>query len=155
VAQLVEQRSPKPQVGGSSPSCPAIFAKGRGIFVVAKAEQPASSLDTLKLIVALIVLIGAVAGYYYFEGESQLFRVLGLLVVIGIAFFLVSITGIGRKALGFFKDARVEVRKVVWPTRQETIQTTLMVMIMVFIVALMLWAVDSVLGWGVRSILAA
>ena len=155
MAQLVEQRSPKPQVGGSSPSCPAIFAKGRGIFVVAKAEQPASSLDTLKLIAALIILIGAVAGYYYFEGESQLFRVLGLLVVIGVAFFLVSITGTGKKALGFFKDARVEVRKVVWPTRQETIQTTLMVMIMVFIVALMLWAVDSALGWGVRSILAA
>jgi preprotein translocase subunit SecE len=102
-----------------------------------------------------MVLISAVAGYYYFEGESQLFRVLGLLVVIGVAFFLVSITGIGKKALGFFKDARVEVRKVVWPTRQETIQTTLMVMIMVFIVALMLWAVDSALGWGVRSILAA
>jgi preprotein translocase subunit SecE len=104
--------------------------------------------------VALMVLIGAVAGYYYFEDESQLFRVLGLLFVVGIAFFLVSITDIGRKALGFFKEARVEVRKVVWPTRQETIQTTLMVMIMVFIVALMLWAVDSALGWGVRSILA-
>ena len=123
--------------------------------MVAKAEQPASNLDTLKLIAALIILIGAVAGYYYFEGESQLFRVLGLLVVIGVAFFLVSITGTGKKALGFFKDARVEVRKVVWPTRQETIQTTLMVMIMVFIVTLMLWAVDSALGWGVRSILAA
>jgi preprotein translocase subunit SecE len=154
VAQLAEQRSPKPQVGGSIPSCPAIFAKGRGIFVVAKDEQPASGFDTLKLIVALIVLVGAVAGFYYFEGESQLFRVLGLLVMVGIAFFLVSITDIGRKALGFFKDARVEVRKVVWPSRQETIQTTLMVMIMVFVVALMLWAVDSALGWSVRSILA-
>jgi len=123
--------------------------------VVTKAEQSASGFDTLKLILALIVLIGAVAGYYYFEAESQLYRVLGLLIVSGIAIFLVSITDMGRKALGFFKDARVEVRKVVWPTRQETIQTTLMVMIMVFIVALMLWAVDSVLGWGVRSILAS
>jgi preprotein translocase subunit SecE len=123
--------------------------------VVAKDEQPASSLDTLKLIVALMMLIGAIAGYYYFEGESQLFRVLGLLAVVGIALFLVSITNIGKKGLGFFKDARIEVRKVVWPTRQETIQTTLMVVIMVFIVALMLWAVDSALGWGVRSILAA
>jgi preprotein translocase subunit SecE len=122
--------------------------------VVAKDEQPASSFDTLKLVVALLMLIGAIAGYYYFEGESQLFRVLGLLVVAGVAVFLVSITSIGKRALGFFKDARVEVRKVVWPTRQETIQTTLMVIIMVFIVALMLWAVDSALGWGVRSILA-
>ena len=123
--------------------------------MVTKTEQPASSFDTVKLAVALMVLIGGVVGYYYFEGESQLFRVLGLIALVVVAFLLVAVTNIGRRALGFFKDARVEVRKVVWPTRQETLQTTFMVMIMVFIVALMLWAVDSALGWGVRSLLAS
>ena len=122
--------------------------------MVTKAEQPASSFDTVKLALALMVLIGGVVGFYYFEGESQLLRVLGMVALVVIAFLLVAVTNIGRRALGFFKDARVEVRKVVWPTRQETLQTTFMVMIMVFIVALMLWAVDSALGWGVRSLLA-
>ena len=122
--------------------------------MVTKTEQPTSSFDTVKLAVALLVLIGGVVGFYYFEGESQLLRVLGLMALVVVAFFLVAVTDIGRRALGFFKDARVEVRKVVWPTRQETLQTTFMVMIMVFIVALMLWAVDSALGWGVRSLLA-
>jgi preprotein translocase subunit SecE len=122
--------------------------------VVTKSEQPASKFDTLKLGLALMVLVGGVAGFYYFEAESQLFRVIGLLALVVGAFLLVSITDIGRRGLGFLKDARVEVRKVVWPTRQETIQTTFMVLIMVFIVAIMLWAVDSALGWGVRSLLA-
>lgn len=122
--------------------------------MVTKAEQPTSSFDTVKLAVALMVLIGGVVGFYYFEGESQLLRVLGMMALVVVAFLLVAVTDIGRRALGFFKDARVEVRKVVWPTRQETLQTTFMVMIMVFVVALMLWAVDSALGWGVRSLLA-
>lgn len=122
--------------------------------MVTKSEQPASKFDTLKLGLALMVLVGGVAGFYYFEAESQLFRVIGLLALVVGAFLLVSITDIGRRGLGFLKDARVEVRKVVWPTRQETIQTTFMVLIMVFIVAIMLWAVDSALGWGVRSLLA-
>ena len=122
--------------------------------MVTKAEQPASRFDTVKLALALMVLVSGVVGFYYFEGESQLLKVLGLIALVVVAFLLVSVTDIGRRALGFFKDARIEVRKVVWPTRQETLQTTFMVMIMVFVVALMLWAVDSALGWGVRSLLA-
>ncbi|MCP4232410.1 MAG: preprotein translocase subunit SecE, partial [Aestuariibacter sp.] len=70
------------------------------------------------------------------------------------AIFVVSTTDIGRRSLGFVKDARVEVRKVVWPTRQETLQTTLAVLVMVVIVAIMLWAIDSLLGFGVNSLLA-
>lgn len=122
--------------------------------MVTKAEQTTPGLDTLKLGLALVVLVGGIVGFYYFEAESQLLRVIGLLALVLVAFLLVSLTDIGRKALGFFKNSRVEVRKVVWPTRQETVQTTLMVMIMVFVVAIMLWAVDSALGWGVRSLLA-
>ncbi len=122
--------------------------------MVTKAEHTTSGLDTVKLLVALFILIAGVAGFYYFEDESQLLRVIGMLVVVGIAFFIVSMTDIGRRSLGFVKDARVEVRKVVWPTRQETLQTTLAVLVMVVIVAIMLWGVDSLLGLGVNSLLA-
>jgi len=122
--------------------------------VVTKAEHTTSGLDTVKLLAALSILIAGVVGFYYFEDESQLLRVIGMLAVVGIAFFIVSTTDIGRRSLGFVKDARVEVRKVVWPTRQETLQTTLAVLVMVVIVAIMLWGIDSLLGLGVNSLLA-
>ncbi|MDH5356607.1 MAG: preprotein translocase subunit SecE [Gammaproteobacteria bacterium] len=121
--------------------------------MVTKTEQTSSGLDTLKLIMALALLLAGIVGFYYFEEESQLLRVIGMLVVVGVAFFIVSLTDIGRRSLGFVKEARVEVRKVVWPTRQETLQTTLAVLIMVVIVAIMLWLIDSALGLGVNSIL--
>ncbi len=122
--------------------------------MVTKTEQKATGLDTVKLMTALLVLIGGVIGFYYFEDESQLLRVIGMLALAVTAFYIVSTTDIGRRGLGFVRDARVEVRKVVWPTRTETTQTTIAVLIMVFIVAIMLWLIDMTLGWGVRSLLA-
>ncbi len=122
--------------------------------MVTKTEQTASGFDTVKLLCALLALIAGVGGFYYFEDESQLLRVIGLLAVVATAFFIVSTTDIGRRGLGFVRDARVEVRKVVWPTRTEATQTTIAVLIMVFVVAIMLWLIDMTLGWGVRSLLA-
>jgi len=78
---------------------------------------------------------------------------MGMLAVAATAFFIVSTTDIGRRGIGFARDARVEVRKVVWPTRQETLQTTIAVLIMVFLVAIMLWLIDLALGSGIRSLL--
>ena len=121
--------------------------------MVTKVEQTTSGFDTVKLMTALLVLIAGVVAFYYFEDESQLLRVIGILAIAATAFFIVSTTDIGRRGLGFVRDARVEVRKVVWPTRTETTQTTIAVLIMVFIVAIMLWLIDMTLGWGVRSLL--
>jgi len=122
--------------------------------VVTKTEPTTSAFDTLKLMLALLMLIGGVVGFHYFEDESQLLRVIGMLIIAGFAFFIVSMTDIGHRGLGFVKDARVEVRKVVWPTRQETLQTTIAVLVMVVIVAIMLWLIDLALGTGVNSLLA-
>jgi preprotein translocase subunit SecE len=122
--------------------------------VATKAEQTSSGFDTVKLMTAFLVLGAGVGGFYYFEDESQLLRVIGLLAVAAVAFFIVTTTDIGRRSLGFVREARVEVRKVVWPTRQETTQTTIAVLFMVFLVAIMLWLFDMLLGWGVRSLLA-
>jgi preprotein translocase subunit SecE len=121
--------------------------------VVTKAEQATSGLDTVKLLTALLVLVAGVVGFYYFEDQSQLLRVIGLLALAVTVFFIVSTTDIGRRGLGFVREAKVEVRKVVWPTRTETTQTTIAVLIMVFLVAIMLWLIDMTLGWGVRSLL--
>ena len=121
-------------------------------------EEQGSSLDTVKLIVSLALLITGNAGFYYFEtwqGEavSLLLRVLGLLAIVGAAVFTALSTLSGKRLLGFMKDSRLEVRKMVWPTRAETLQTTLMVMVIVLVLAIFLWGVDSLLGWSVKSLL--
>lgn len=121
--------------------------------MVTKTEQQGSGLDTAKLLLSLLILVAGIMGFYYFKEESQLLRVLGILAVAAVAFFIVATTMIGKRSLGFVKEARVEVRKVVWPTRQETTQTTIAVLVMVLIVAIMLWLIDMFLGWGVRSLL--
>jgi len=122
--------------------------------VVTKTEQSASAIDTFKLMTAVLVLIAGVVGFYYFEDQSHLLRVLGMLAVAVIAFLIAATSEPGRRGLGFVRDARVEVRKVVWPTRQETIQTTIAVLFMVLLVAIMLWLFDMFLGWGIGALLA-
>ena len=122
--------------------------------MVSKTEQSTSAIDTFKLMTAVLVLIAGVVGFYYFEDESQLLRVLGMLAVAVLAFFIAASSDPGRRGLGFVKDARVEVRKVVWPTRQETLQTTIAVLFMVILVAIMLWLFDMFLGWSVSKLLA-
>jgi len=106
--------------------------------------------DKIKLLVALAVIIGAIAGFYYYADASLLMRVLAMLVALGIAMAVVLQTTIGQTAWAYVGDAKTEVRKVVWPTRKETVQTTLIVMVMVFVVATMLWLFDMVLAAAVK-----
>jgi len=113
----------------------------------ANAEQGPSTLDTLKLMVALVLVLGGAVVFSIFKEHSLLLRVAGILGVIGVAIFISMTTYKGRIAWSFLKDARIEVRKVVWPTRQETLQTTLIVVIMVVIVGLILWTMDQVILW--------
>jgi len=116
----------------------------------AKAEVESSGLDTLKLLVAVLLLAGGIGGFYYFEENSLLLRVLGLLAVAGVAIAVAMQSAIGRRVWNFAVDSRTEVRKVVWPTRQETWQTTLVVFGMVLLMAIILWLVDMMLMEIVR-----
>lgn len=110
-------------------------------------------LDSLKWgLVAALVAIG-VYGNYYFSSESLLARVVGLLVLAGVAGYIALQTGKGNAFWTLVKDAKTEIRKVVWPTRQETLQTTLVVVAVVLIMGLILWALDSLLGWAVSSLI--
>jgi preprotein translocase subunit SecE len=112
-----------------------------------------SRLDGLKWsVVAVLVAVG-VYGNYYFSAESLLARVVGLLVLAGIASYVALQTAKGGAFWSLVKDAKTEIRKVVWPTRQETLQTTLVVVVVVLIMGLILWALDSLLGWAVSSLI--
>ncbi|HHH12878.1 MAG TPA: preprotein translocase subunit SecE [Thiolapillus brandeum] len=108
------------------------------------------TLDTVKLAASVLLLVGAVVGFYLLEDKPLWLRLLELLVVVGAALFLALLTGPGRRVKDFFGAAHMEVRKVVWPSRQETLQTTLVIFIVVLITSLFLWGVDSILFVLVR-----
>lgn len=102
-------------------------------------------MDTIKMWVAVLMLCGGIYGFYHFEDQHDVIRVLGLLAVVGIALFVMSQAAFGRRMLRFISGANIEVRKVVWPTRTETIQTTLAVLVLVLIVGIFLWLLDMLL----------
>jgi len=97
---------------------------------------------------AVVVLIAAVVGFYYFSDQLLIYRVTGLLVAAAAAFALVMGTQLGQWVLGLVKESQNEVRKMVWPTRQETMQTTWAVALMVLVVGFFLWLLDMLLGSG-------
>ena len=121
--------------------------------MVAKTEEVVSNkLDTFKLLLAIAILILGIVGFYYYEAESQLYRVLGVVFAAGVAVAISSTTALGQNLIGFGREARMEVRKVVWPTRQETVQTTFMVLIAVIIIGIFLWLIDMLLAQAIQMI---
>lgn len=115
-------------------------------------ESQTSKFDGLKWIVVFGLMAATIAGFYYFTEQGMLVRVAGLLVGLGAAVAIALATGRGRDALEFSKEARTEVRKVVWPTRQETVQTTLVIAAFVVVMSLLLWGVDAILVLGINFI---
>lgn len=107
-------------------------------------------VDKIKLVLALAVIAAAIGAFYYYGEQSLLFRVLGLLVAIVVGMAIALQTEVGRNAWSFVLDSRTEIRKVVWPSRKETTQSTILVMVMVTLVGIFLWLLDSFLGWAVR-----
>jgi len=105
-------------------------------------------LDTIKLLIAAAALVGGIYAYYYYETElAQVIRVLmvlgGTMAGIGIAMTSVQ----GRRLWHFIQGSRVEIRKVIWPTKQETTQTAIAVFVFTLIMMLFFWVLDSGLLW--------
>jgi preprotein translocase subunit SecE len=114
-----------------------------------EANQP--RLNGLKWTIVFFLVIGGIVANTYFHNIAWALRAAAGIVVFALAVFVALQTSVGRLFWSFAKGARVELRKVVWPTRQETIQTTLVVVGMVVIAALVLWGLDtlffSLVGW--------
>ena len=106
-----------------------------------------SKFDGFKWILILaLIATGIWANYSYSQWDWSL-RFAGWIVLACVVLFCILQTRVGRVFWSFAKDARMELRKVVWPTRQETIQTTMMVMAMVMVMAIILWGLDTLLFW--------
>ena len=118
----------------------------------AKVEAESNQFDTLKLGAALLLLVAGVVAFYWFDDQLLVLRVLGLLAVAGISIFIAAQSSAGKNIIGFIGGVKTEVRKVVWPTRAETTQTTLAVMVMVILVGIFLWLLDMMLLWAIQML---
>jgi preprotein translocase subunit SecE len=109
-----------------------------------------SNLDGLKWGLIIVLIAAAVwANYYYLNQIDGALRLAGWIVLACIVVVIALQTKVGKKTWVFAKEARMELRKVVWPTRQETVQITLVIVGLVVIMALVLWGIDSILLWAV------
>jgi len=117
-----------------------------------KAESTPGPLDTVKLALAAAVLVGGIVGYYYYEDQSILLRAVGVLLALAIGAAIAFQSVQGRTLWRFIQGSRVEIRKVIWPTRQETMQTTLTVFVFVLILGIFFWLLDMGLLWITKTI---
>jgi len=110
-------------------------------------ESTSSSMDGLKWCAVALFLVGAVVGNY-FAGEADahfLARLVGVIFLVIAAFGVAAVTTKGKTFTNFAKEAHIEVRKVIWPTRQEALTTTFIVLAATGVVALILWGLDAIL----------
>ena len=117
------------------------------------AETQESRGDIFKWAVVVLLIAVAVVGNNFYSAESLLYRLIAVVVLAGIAGFVALNTAKGRSFAKLAKEAKTEIRRVVWPTRQETVQTTLIVLAVVIFMSLVLWGVDSLLGWIVSAVI--
>lgn len=117
-------------------------------MVLKTVETPRNlKYDWIKWTLVFFLLIAGLIVNYYYNSQPWPLRLLGWLFLVAIMGAIVLQTHYGSQALLFARESRIELRKVVWPTRQETVQTTIFVAIMVVVLALILWCIDSVLMW--------
>lgn len=121
--------------------------------MTANTEEKVYRLDALKWVVVFAVVAVGVIGNSHFSAESILYRALALLVLSGIAIVIALQTAKGSAIAGVVRGSLVELRKVVWPSRQETNQTTLIVLAVVFVMAIILWLLDTLFGFVASSII--
>lgn len=110
-------------------------------------------MDKLKLSFSALIFAAGIVGSYMLSDLPMVVRVLCVLVGFALAFGMLSLTIKGQDLIQFGREAIVETKKVVWPTRKETAQTTGIVVVFVLVMALVLWGIDGVLGSLIRMIL--
>lgn len=111
----------------------------------AEIPDSSSAADTFKWIVTFALLAAAVVGNYLYGEMSVVLRAAGVVALIIAALGVAATTTKGKAAIAFARESRMEVRKVVWPTRQETMQTTLIVLAVSIVMALTLWGIDGIM----------
>jgi len=123
-----------------------------GAHMTEQTETGATALDTVKLAAAAAILVGGIVAFYWFEQLPVAVRWLIVFATLGLGVFVALQSVQGRAFWQFVQGSRVELRKVVWPTRQETMQTTLVVFVATIIMGVFFWVLDMILGSVTRAL---
>ena len=104
------------------------------------------------LVLSIGVLITGMILFYYFSDVRLFYRVLGMISVVIFSAFIAYQSDFGKLVYSYVTDSKVELKKVTWPTKQETTQTTLGVIFVVIVVGILLWLFDMLLGWAIGTL---
>jgi preprotein translocase subunit SecE len=122
-------------------------------MIVQTETSQSGVLDIIKLLVSAAALLGGLYAYYYYEPEiAQALRVLMVLAGTAAGIGIAMTSTQGQRLWHFIQGSRVEIRKVVWPTKQETTQTAIAVFVFTLVLSLFFWALDSGLLWLTRTL---
>ncbi|EOS94488.1 preprotein translocase subunit SecE [Erwinia tracheiphila] len=110
-----------------------------------EAQGSGRGLEVIKWLVVAVLLIAAIVGNYFYRDITLPLRALAVVILIAAAGGIALLTAKGKSTLAFASEARTEVRKVIWPTRQETLHTTLIVAAVTAVMSLILWGLDGIL----------
>ena len=121
---------------------------------MAEVQTPAgaSAKDAVLITLSFLVLLAGIVGFYWFDEQALPIRVVLVVAGLAAAAGLMWFSWYGREFWQFAQAARVELRKVVWPTRQETGMTTLAVFVFVIVAGTFFWVLDVILSWATRSL---
>ena len=123
-------------------------------MVANKLDIETNKNDLIKWALSLIIFVAALFAFYYFDQYPLIYRVLGLLGIVLLDFLILFNTEKVKSLRVFTYDARVELKKVIWSTKTEVIQTTIIVFVVVIIMSILLWLLDKLLGAGIKLLLA-
>ena len=118
----------------------------------AKLDTKPTLVDTVLLLLSVAIIVGSIVAYYYFADQLAVVRTGGVLVALIIAVWVALQSAQGRTLWGFVQASRTELRRVVWPTREETLQTTLIVLVFAAVMGTFFWLLDTFLFWFTRVI---
>jgi preprotein translocase subunit SecE len=113
-------------------------------------EQDAGTADKVKLGVAIVLVLAGIVAYYALASQATWLRWVAMVAGLVLAALAVNFSFYGAEFRRFVASARIELRKVVWPTRQETMQTTAVVVGFVVIAGIFFWVLDLVLAWATK-----
>jgi preprotein translocase subunit SecE len=109
--------------------------------------------EKIKLVLALLLVAAGVAGFYWLAEHALVLRILAVLAGVVLAVAVLWTTRVGKESFEFAREAAAETRKVVWPSRKETVQTTVAVFVLVVVMAIFLWIVDVGFLWMVKTLM--
>ncbi|MBX4181107.1 preprotein translocase subunit SecE [Sodalis sp. CWE] len=108
--------------------------------------------DFIKWSIIIMLLTTAIIGNHFYCDHNLLLRIVLTTIIIVIAGSLISMTTKGKSIISFINEAHIEVRKVIWPSRQEAFHTTLIIAVVTIITAMLLWGLDTILVQAVSFI---